>query len=145
MSIYKPLNYNKKIISFFLGAPLDLLIMNRNNQYKPNVCQSVVLKVYFQKKVLWTAEFYLFCCYNSNNFGPSKCCFFFSLHFQIQFGEFDKFWKIVMLKNVKFFWRTTIIYIFRNLVEVVFSKKIFEITTILLNTFSRQEWNFKLT
>ena len=79
ISIYKPLNSKKKNYFFLLVAPMDLIIMNRKNQNKLNVCQSVVLQVYFQKKNLWIAEFYLFCYYSSNNFGPSKYCIF--LHF----------------------------------------------------------------
>ena len=89
-SLSKRLNYHKKINFCLLSATLDLPIMNTKNQNKPNVCQSLVLKVYFQKKVLWMARFYLFLLYNNKNFGPtykkSRFCVF-----KIQYGRFDKF------------------------------------------------------
>ena len=59
----------EKINFFILGATLDLPIINMKNQNKPNVCWSLVLQVYFQKKVLWIVAFYLFGLYNNNNFG----------------------------------------------------------------------------
>ena len=69
--LFEPLNYLEKINIFILGATLDLPIINMKNQNKPNGCQSLVLQVYFQKKVLWIAGFYLFDLYNNNNFGPT--------------------------------------------------------------------------
>ena len=61
----------EKINFFNLGATLDLPRINMKNQNKPNVCQSLVLQVYFKKKVLWIAGCYLFGLYNNNNFGPT--------------------------------------------------------------------------
>ena len=46
--LFEPLNYQKNF--FILGATLDLPLMNMKNQNKSNVCQSLVLLVYFQKK-----------------------------------------------------------------------------------------------
>ena len=65
------LNYWEKNIFFILGATLDLPIINMKNQNKPNVCQSLVLHVYFKKKVFWIAGFYLFGLYTNNNFEPT--------------------------------------------------------------------------
>ena len=70
-SLSEPLNYSKKINFCLLSANLDLPIMNFKNQNKPSVCQSLVLKVYFQKKVLCIARFYLFHLYKNNNSGPT--------------------------------------------------------------------------
>ena len=99
----------EKIIFFNLDATLDLPMINMKNQNKPNVCQSLVLQVYFKKNVLWIAGFYLFGLYNNNNFGPTHYISHFFRVFKIQYGRFDKFWKFAKFKNLRFFWRNTII------------------------------------
>ena len=79
--LIEPLNYQNEINFFILGATLDLLVINMQNQTKPNVCQSLVLQVYFQKEVLWIAGFYLSGLWSNNNFGSSHQKSHF-LHFQ---------------------------------------------------------------
>ena len=66
--LFEPLNYWQKISFFIQGATLDLPTINMKNQIKPNVCQSLVLEVYFKKKVLWIAGFHQFDLYNNKIF-----------------------------------------------------------------------------
>ena len=90
----------EKIIFFNLGATLDLPMINMKNQNKPNVCQSLVLQVYFKKNVLWIAGFYLFGFYNNNNFGPTHYISHFFSCFQ---NPTWQIWQILKIcKNQKF-------------------------------------------
>ena len=100
--LFEHLNYWEKNIFFILGATLDLPIINMKNQNKPNVCQSLVLQVYFQKKVLWIAGLHLFGLYNNNNFRPTHQKLHFFVFSKSNMADLTKF-KICKIQKFEIF------------------------------------------